>query len=542
MRKLAFPWLIFLLTVGFAVLLSGCGGGQPTTVSHEITATDGGTISLDGAITVRIPPGALSTDATVKITRASGDAPSSLESALPVGEAFNVDLGGATLTRPVTIEIAYDPDLLPKETPREVAFLAFYDEALEEWQPVYGTVDLDKHVIVIETDHLSRWQPWTWDISAVADAIMDRLNSLFELGGLPSAEIPDCGRAPRDMTLDFSATLLPCLEADGSEGEALLKVANNRAYAVLLDLSRSEPRHRVEDRGVTRGSFYDAAWDAIVDKLAEDLVYVPPAAEAQVAMQFADEGEIRILSAPSDLTLGIEVLLAMLGALAADPQTVADGVECLYEVISAGGEEPLTLGDLVDIAKDCASAVLDGTLGIVWNVVRNFVTLGAASGELLVDRTLGDGTGQVVVSYKPETEPPAVDAPQQTATPIPSPSRYGATGYRDGYCHAVLWHVQAGDIWEDDIALKAAEYLITQGVGKRGITPEELAGQFRSGWNLLPPVGASPKVDLPCSASAYYCGDPPRFEFLLVPEPWYHALEGGYIGVFLPCLAQFLIE
>ena len=421
--RLSVTALLALLVTAGTLSLSACGGGQPGVFSQQIAAADGGTVSFDGAITIHIPPGALSADATIEITRAAGDAPSGLESAVPVGEAFNVQLGGgAALTKPVTIEMAYDPDLLPVETPREVAFLAFYDEALGEWQPVYGTVNLDKHVIVIETDHLSWWQPRTWDISAVADVIMGKLNSLFESVGLPSAQIPDCGRAPTDMTLDFTETLLPCLEEGGSEGEALLKVANNRAYAVLLDLSRSEPRHRVEDQGVTRGSLYDAAWSALVDKVGDDVAYVPPAAEARLSIRFDGQGEVRLLSAPSDLTLGVEVLLAMLGPLAADPQTVADGVECLYEVINAGGDEPPTFGDLVDIAKDCASVVLDGTLGIVWNVVRNFVTLGAAAGELVVDRTLGDGRGQVTVAYLPRgaiaiptltAEPEAIPGPQQ---------------------------------------------------------------------------------------------------------------------------------
>ncbi len=406
--------LFFLLAVGLALLYSGCGGGQMATVSEQITAADGGTVSIGDDIVVRIPPNALSDDATVTITRSSEEnpAPDGFEGAQSVGEAFDIDLGGAKLSGRVTLEIAYDPALMPEDSPEDAVFLAFYDEEQKKWVPAYGTVDLDRHVVVIETDHLSWWNPFNWDLSELKAKIMRGLESLLELVGLPVAEIPQCDAAPAHMSLDFSDSLLACIKGADTEGQAVLKLVNNRAYATLVDL-----RPGVQLNDVSHGSLTDAGWKLLTEKLGGDVVYIPPAGEAEFTLQFEEAGEIILSSAPSDMTLAGDMLIAIVSALGMDP---VDGLKCLFEIMTPERQGTPTIGDLFDVVKDCVGVALKGTAGIVWGAIKTLVTLGAAAGELLVQRTaelFGGDEGRVTVTYSP---------PQPTPTTFSDPFAFCA--------------------------------------------------------------------------------------------------------------------
>lgn len=157
-----------LVTVAALVALGG-GDGQPMTVSRQVTAADGDTISLGERVTLHIPPGALEHDTIVTITQATVDhpAPGELKDAYAMGGAFNIDLGGVGLSDPVTLTIAYDPDRLVDDTPHDAVFLAYFDEDREDWLSVHGTVDPDQHAVTVETDHLSWWNPVSWRCPAL---------------------------------------------------------------------------------------------------------------------------------------------------------------------------------------------------------------------------------------------------------------------------------------------------------------------------------------------------------------------------------------
>jgi hypothetical protein len=163
-RPLTRALLLILATVSVAILCSACGGGQATSVSKKISAAKGGTVSLGDEISLRIPAGALSADATVRVTKATKEnpGPEELKSVKAVGPAWNIDLGGQELTAPVTLELTYDPSLLPEGAPEDAVFAAYYDESVGLVAIVRGRVNSDKHVIIVETTHLSWWQPSTW--------------------------------------------------------------------------------------------------------------------------------------------------------------------------------------------------------------------------------------------------------------------------------------------------------------------------------------------------------------------------------------------
>lgn len=417
MRKIL-PTQLFL-ALGIASLpffLSSCGGAEPSQVSQPLTAADGGTVSIADDIIIRVPAGALSEDAMVTITRATeaNPPPGRLEGAQSVGDAFNIDIGGAELVKPVILEIAYDPALLPEDSPEDAVFLAFYDEEGEQWVPVYGTVDFARHVVVIETDHLSWWNPFSWNLSELVAKIRRGLEGILRAVGLPVAEIPQCGSPPAHMTLNFTDSLLACIEGTNTQGQAVLRLANNRAYATLLNLSPG-----TQLNSVSHGSLTDTAWALLVERLGKDVVYVPPAGQAELLLQFDSGGEITLSSTPSDVTLALDMLLGIFSALGVDPDNVIGGLKCLFNIITPERPGTPTLGTLFDVVKDCVGVALKGTAGIVWAAIKTLVTLGAAAGELLVQRTaelFGSDEGRVTLTYSPPQ--PAPPSPEAT-TPAP---------------------------------------------------------------------------------------------------------------------------
>ena len=137
----------------------GCGGGgTASTLTEEVTSA-GGTFPLGDDVVVTIPQGALAKDTTLNVRRASEDhpAPEQSEVAKPLADAYEIDLGGAELLKPVTLEMKFDTEEIPEA--EGVPFLAFNDGGEKEWKPVVGTVDQERATIAVETDHLSWWQP-----------------------------------------------------------------------------------------------------------------------------------------------------------------------------------------------------------------------------------------------------------------------------------------------------------------------------------------------------------------------------------------------
>lgn len=387
-----------LLAATLALSLSACGQGRPMSVGEQIAAGEGAIVSVGDDIVVDIPPGALPSDTTITITRATEDdpAPAELEAATSVGPAFNIHLEGQELSKPVLLEVAFDPDLVPEDSPQDAVFLAFYDEEKNEWVPVDSTVDLDRHVVTVETDHLSWWNPFSWDLSELGDNVSRSIEGLLEWVGLPVADVPECEGSPKYMTVEFNDSLLACIQGTEAEGQAILRLANNRAYAVLIHLPPT-----VELRWASHGSLSDAAAAFLEENLGWGAVYIPPAGEAEFLLHFDDAGDIRLLSAPSDTTIALDILLTIFSMLVADPENVIDGMECLFEIMVPDTPEPRTAGDLLDVAKECVGVALKGRAGILWAAIRTFVTMGAATGELVVDRTFGSDTGEVTVTYRP---------------------------------------------------------------------------------------------------------------------------------------------
>jgi len=201
------PLFLAVAAAGLAALFSACGGGEPTAASRQVSAADGGTVSLGDDVTLKIPAGALLQDATVTITKATEDkpAPDELEGTKAVGAAFNIDVGDQQLAKPVTLEIAFDPEALPSDSSEDVVFLAFYDEDKKGWVPVGGQVDKERSVLIIETDHLSWWNKFSWNWDAWI-AVLKKLLSLRITDWIEAVNLltEKCERQTTTVTVDES--------------------------------------------------------------------------------------------------------------------------------------------------------------------------------------------------------------------------------------------------------------------------------------------------------------------------------------------------
>lgn len=228
MRRL-FPFA-FLLSI--PIVLSACGGGgKPSTVSQQVPAA-GATVSLGKDVTLQIPAGALADATKVTITKknAPGDA---LAGGQSLGAGFNIDLGGQTLAKPVTLEIAYDPKKLPQDVTDAQAFAAYYDEQKGVWVPAAGTVDAQRHVISIQTDHLSWWNPFSWNwgawIAVLNDALTLNVTDFLHAVSLLTNDCPQSGSTVSVDSSQANNVIQGCVEQDDPSSPQL-RVVNPKAF------------------------------------------------------------------------------------------------------------------------------------------------------------------------------------------------------------------------------------------------------------------------------------------------------------------------
>lgn len=211
---------IVLVALGLAATFSACSSDRPTSASEHIVAAQGGSATLADEVVLRIPAGALQDDTTITITRESDESPAlgELEGGEPVGDSFNIDLGGQELTKPVALEIAYDPGRLLENGPEDVVFLAFYDEEAEKWIPVGGQVDQERRVVIVETNRLSLWKPWEWNWDAWI-AVLKKTLSLKLSNWIDAVRLlaGDCAVSGEHTSVDASRSnkvIQGCIEKD----------------------------------------------------------------------------------------------------------------------------------------------------------------------------------------------------------------------------------------------------------------------------------------------------------------------------------------
>lgn len=118
---------------------------------------------VPGQVRVTIPGGALTSGATLRISRVEGAKGSLLEEFVqrPV---FEISLGDQKqFAQPIQIEFPYDPAVLPTDMePRDAIDATYFNEEVGQWELIPCEVREDQRVIVVQTRHLSKfsWQYW----------------------------------------------------------------------------------------------------------------------------------------------------------------------------------------------------------------------------------------------------------------------------------------------------------------------------------------------------------------------------------------------
>jgi hypothetical protein len=224
-------WRFLVLALPFLVpVIAGCGGGS-SSVSQQVPAA-GGTVTFRDAVTVQFPQGAVPDGTKVAITK--GDGPDDkLEGGQSLGSAYAIDLGGAKLSKPVTLEVAFDAEKLPKDSPPQAAFLAYYDDAKKMWVPVAGEVDTQRNVIIIQTDHLSWWNPFSWNwgawIAVLDGALTGNVTDFLQAVALLTNDCPQSGPTVSVDASKANNVIQGCIEQDDPSSPQL-RVVNPKSF------------------------------------------------------------------------------------------------------------------------------------------------------------------------------------------------------------------------------------------------------------------------------------------------------------------------
>ena len=125
----------------------------PANASGGVTPGKGGTVSLAGAVSVEVPPDAISSEEEIRIDRLTEPPAAAPAGFMFLGSLFDITVSNYEeykFAKNVTLKFFFDPaDLKPGEVPQ----LYYYDVVAGNWVEVKGTVEGD--CFVAEVDHFT---------------------------------------------------------------------------------------------------------------------------------------------------------------------------------------------------------------------------------------------------------------------------------------------------------------------------------------------------------------------------------------------------
>jgi Tol biopolymer transport system component len=210
---------------------------SPTTtqeMSVPVRASEGGKVTLSDKTTLTIPPGSLQKDTQISVRKATVDKISpSQQELVAVGNAYDIDLGSSNLAKPATLEIPFDPVLLPADVNPNQVFLSYYDEKEKEWIYAGGKVDTTRNVIVIEITHASWWMPTTWNWSAWI-AVLNKFLRISIVEWIEAVQLltDDCPQSGKYVHVDSRQArnvVQGCVERDDVKRPEL-RVVNPKSF------------------------------------------------------------------------------------------------------------------------------------------------------------------------------------------------------------------------------------------------------------------------------------------------------------------------
>ena len=193
-------------------------------------------LRLQDGLAVSVPAGAVSRPGTLSatITNAPVRAPSGLELTGPV---YDLRLSGTTLSGDVRLTV---PVLLPRQQGQSAgpnaALLAYYNRSADGWQPVNASYDPATHMLTATSAHLSIWSVLGVDTTQAIAALSSAFGSFFDAVQAAQPSCPDSAQLTAlkvKVASDPGDLVKWC--ADDSGASALVRVTNNRGYAIEAD-------------------------------------------------------------------------------------------------------------------------------------------------------------------------------------------------------------------------------------------------------------------------------------------------------------------
>lgn len=210
-----------------------------TTVAPEPTAPGlvdaavGGSVEVFPGATVIVPAGAISGDGLLSAEPAALPAP--VGSVLvPAGPLFDLELEGAELTAPVTVQVELGDQipLVPADVPEELPTVFALHWTGDEWEQLSVTYDPATGLASFDTTSFSIFGIFTiaWDVvKEAAEQILEGLTG----GLLRSVSDPACARAADEWGVRASSGPMLWCSQDSGEGHEL-NLVNKERYAVLV--------------------------------------------------------------------------------------------------------------------------------------------------------------------------------------------------------------------------------------------------------------------------------------------------------------------
>jgi hypothetical protein len=233
-------WLSWVAALSAVSLVAtGCSGHHAAPPGAEsVTVSPGRTafLRLPDGLAITVPAGAVTRPGTLSATvgKAPAQVPAGMELAGPV---YDLRLTGTSLRRDVRLTV-------PVPRPRQrglaagprAALLVYFDSAAGHWQPVNARYNSATSVLTVLSPHLSVWSVLRIDGSYVLAAAARALRGFF---GFETISPPACSNSAGLTALAVKVASDPgdlvkwC--ADASGGRALLRITNNRHYAIEAD-------------------------------------------------------------------------------------------------------------------------------------------------------------------------------------------------------------------------------------------------------------------------------------------------------------------
>jgi hypothetical protein len=213
-------------------------GAEPEIVEATIVTRTGGELSLPDGATLHLPTDGLPVDSEVAIEKMQFHDFPPLDHSIDisVGAIYRIDVHTAALSKPIMVDIPFDPALMPEDSQTDHIFLSSYQEETGQWIYAAGQVDKERNMITRAITQTSYWSPRVWDWQAWTVFVNTVLEERI-IDTISSTRAIDCTQVTDNIAVDSNTgnkLLQGCIGVDDPEFPEI-QVVNLRSFFVELD-------------------------------------------------------------------------------------------------------------------------------------------------------------------------------------------------------------------------------------------------------------------------------------------------------------------